>query len=1313
MKNLGMICLLFLAATTQAEKLDLDLSGPLENHLLELDIANKTINWVEGGALRYDGSYQFISREFVSNDSNVKQDYDVFFQTPQPWAYSVNAISQFWVKVNIDGELRSIDFYSSYETQQAAGEPNYTGVAGEGIAINTAEWSFYADQYEPVWNSLVNGVYRVSAASFPERWSSPSYGEYSPGSETWTGDGSFIVTIINGVQNCQRGTYAANNSCVDAPPGYYVAFDNETEATACSPGYFAPNAGSGECFPAPTGTYVPESGAITTIDCPPGTYNAQLAQTSCTDVPAGHFTHFLGSIWPSQCTAGTYQPLAGQAFCLQAPTNSYAPLNGMVDVLACPENSFSGIGQTYCEPSPPAVTQCPSGYYLSQSDKVCIAAEAGHYALGGTATQQLPCLPGHYQPQSGQSQCLNAAAGYYTDQTGQSLATASPSGHFTDASSMQRPIACAPGTYQPDAGKTACLLAPPGSFVAGTGAIAATLCAAGSYQDEYGAQTCKPSPANHFVASAGSVTYTVCADDEVSSLSSVSCSASITSAHCTPGYYFDGDAGQCLAAPAGSYVAESGAVIALLCPVGTFTSQPGSAACVLANPGTFVSSTGATGALLCAAGTVQPNSAASDCVDAPAGTFAPVTGMAEAFDCPPGSFSATAGAIACTLSPENFYVEAAGSQSALACPAGTTSPIGASECSTDLAGSCMPGTYLHEGSCVTTPAGSFTHLPDSPQPVLCAPGFYQPSVGQTGCLPTRPGYFTHSAGSTTELICPAGTYQPYAESVSCLQAPANHYIANPGATNFEACPDGSFSHPGASECTADALPEICPAGSFWNNTELTCELSPKGRFVASAGATFATACTPGYYADALGSLSCKPSQPGHYVATSEASQMTLCEPGTYQDSSAQTECIASPAGHETPLHGMSTPLPCRLGFFQNETGATSCTLAPENTYVDSLGATEATACPSGQTSLPGAHECVAQIPDYCLAGTYLDNELCVPAPAGHFIPFDQAIAPFKCPIGSYQPATGQTECVDASPGHYVATLGSATQTACAAGSFSSTHGQWMCALAPANHYVPAAGATSFFACAENEFSEPGALACIESDTIAVCPASTLRVSDSECQLTAPGYYTDTPNASVQLACPAGTFAPFSGQSSCFDAQPGHFVAQTGASEQTPCPTGEYQPLTGQTSCLPAPAAHFVPSIGSSSFLSCPTGTQATSGQRLCTTIESVDVTVRLPANTTLTEGYGEQLFLILDIRNASIDLQFSTIEIEMTGLAELQQHLDGIRLYRDRNNNASADDNELESNVDLIPEGDNIWFSVQNPIDLSTGDHTLLLTLQW
>ena len=65
----------------------------------------------------------------------------------------------------------------------------------------------------------------------------------------------------------------------------------------------------------------------------------------------------------------------------------------------------------------------------------------------------------------------------------------------------------------------------------------------------------------------------------------------------------------------------------------------------------------------------------------------------------------------------------------------------------------------------------------------------------------------------------------------------------------------------------------------------------------------------------------------------------------------------------------------------------------------------------------------------CAAGTYsstglsTDTTPCTPAPPGSFVDTTGATAATLCPLGTFQPDSGQTSCVEAPPGSFVDTTG--------------------------------------------------------------------------------------------------------------------------------------------------------------------------------------------------------------------------------------------------------------------------------------------------
>lgn len=112
---------------------------------------------------------------------------------------------------------------------------------------------------------------------------------------------------------------------------------------------------------------------------------------------------------------------------------------------------------------------------------------------------------------------------------------------------------------------------------------------------------------------------------------------------CQPGFYGESE---CVPAPPGTYVAESGAIAATPCPPGTYQPNSGATSCLRADPGTYVDTIGATQATPCAKGTYQPAIGSTSCLLADPGFFVDVIGAIAQSPCPEG-FTSDAGAESC------------------------------------------------------------------------------------------------------------------------------------------------------------------------------------------------------------------------------------------------------------------------------------------------------------------------------------------------------------------------------------------------------------------------------------------------------------------------------------------------------------------------------------------------------------------------------------------------------------------------------------------------------------------------------------------
>jgi hypothetical protein len=323
--------------------------------------------------------------------------------------------------------------------------------------------------------------------------------------------------------------------------------------------------------------------------------------------------------------------------------------------------------------------------------------------------------------------------------TGLAPCTTAAPGKFAAGLKATAQVDCPPGTYQPDAGKTSCIPAPAGTFVAATGAIAATPCAAGTFN-----------------AATGSTASTAC----------------------TP-------------VPAGSFSA-AGAASGTLCAAGTFSANSGSASCTPAPAGRFVATTGAKEPTPCPVGTFQPATGQTSCIPAPAGSFVPTTGSNAAALCRPGTYMGSTGASQCTTASRGYYVPQPGATRQLACASSTTT--GATTCEPTAAPAPADDDDLDGG----------VSLRADGEP--CPPGSWSetgtvPSGGT--CIPARPGSFVAMAGSTAEVECPAGTFSDSFGSDACVPAPAGTYV--PVAGSAEPLPCEGSTILGATECGEVAL----------------------------------------------------------------------------------------------------------------------------------------------------------------------------------------------------------------------------------------------------------------------------------------------------------------------------------------------------------------------------------------------------------------------------------------------------------------------------------------------------------------------------
>ena len=248
-------------------------------------------------------------------------------------------------------------------------------------------------------------------------------------------------------------------------------------------------------------------------------------------------------------------------------------------------------------------------------------------------------------------------------------------------------------------------------------------------------------------------------------------------------------------------------------------------------------------------------------------------------------------------------------------------------------------------------------------------------------------------------------------------------------------------------------------------------------------------------------------------------------------------------------------------------------------------------------------ELTQEIP--CPIGSYQPNtgqSSCLLSSPGNYIDVEASITPTPCPAGQYQPVEGQTACLIVDLGNF-SLEGSVEQTPCPKGTFQDSVGQSTCLDADPGYYVDIKGSNSQFPCPSGTYSQSsGSHSCTNADIGYHVPYSASleqfecsigtysdTVGLTDCKLASPGHYTDVTGATTDSACSFGFYQPLSGQSLCLEADPGHSVPNNGATEQIECGLGYFQSQSGSDRCTPATPGNYVNQTGASALTPCDSG----------------------------------------------------------------------------------------------------------------------------
>ncbi|XDA80036.1 hypothetical protein R6Z07F_010029 [Ovis aries] len=420
---------------------------------------------------------------------------------------------------------------------------------------------------------------------------------------------------------------------------------------------------------------------------------------------------------------------------------------------------------------------CPPGHYC-RNGQVRGKCPAGYFCPPGTSalTTLGPREPQHPCSQ-GQLCAKQCPQGFYC-----------PEGSGEPAPCPPHTVTAAPGAKQQEdcgpcpaghwckAGASAIQPCPAGHYCPGgsnTHPGAPQACPEHTYLAAEGAQSlaeCLPCPAGYHCPSPGL--------------------SSIEDHPCPPGHWCPGGQG------------------ALLCPPGTFRTEPGASSrgdCELCPPGHYCpeaeqSSHANVFATPCRAGTECPAGAVAE-VTCRAGSYCgPQTGVPPlcpgGYACPAGSSTYTGPGQLCVFP----YYCPPGSVHPRACPGGSEALNGSGlrvsqETCCQL---CEAGTYhswaLDTLPCQPCPAGFSCHRgTESYYSQPCPVGHYCP------------------ARTPTPRPCPPGTFRNSSQAGrvgECLPCPTGTFSSQPGQAGCLPCGSSAFSPPGASHCTCQGLNRV-------------------------------------------------------------------------------------------------------------------------------------------------------------------------------------------------------------------------------------------------------------------------------------------------------------------------------------------------------------------------------------------------------------------------------------------------------------------------------------------------------------------------
>ena len=254
--------------------------------------------------------------------------------------------------------------------------------------------------------------------------------------------------------------------------------------------------------------------------------------------------------------------------------------------------------------------------------------------------------------------------------------------------------------------------------------------------------------------------------------------------------------------------------------------------------------------------------AAEDCLACPVGHACSI-GATEAVACTPGTVAVNRSSGACTSCAEGSYQDDEGQTACTECGDGYRCPKGSI---VPVPATCAAGTYLDIALdlCIGCPNGRWCAggasqprfcISNSSEPIPCAEGTHQGSVGATACDTCLRTSFC-SAGSSAPTPCPPGTVgsaaglRSEAECSSCelghwcsagraIKCGRGTYNEHFNASDQSACTYCPLNSDTDGEGKTELSDCFCDIGHFalWTDGNLRCAMCPVGANCTAPGAT--------------------------------------------------------------------------------------------------------------------------------------------------------------------------------------------------------------------------------------------------------------------------------------------------------------------------------------------------------------------------------------------------------------------------------------------------------------------------------------------